>query len=590
MKPFKKLSIKRKINYLFVLFFVMLMLCVIVVIRLIYSKNTRELVLQSRMYEDNLIARQAQMISDNVNSCANSVIVNINNAFFGKIQIGTYPDIYNSNVKRRMFNILENSALTFLEVSQLTVLFNNGDMYRKGLYGRYEQSVDNTSLLEVISTMSIDTKGQWYYDIALPTTKTTKSSGIYYVKTLRDIQRNVTVGYVLLEVDENTLYMLYKNDDRLGTVSFYIAENGGVIVSSDNRDVVDDVKHAGSYLQKVEVSNKALEWVDKKRDDKNYVVSDITFGKSFTLISVLDIKSALSVGNDITIYVIFVAVVILIIFYTLFQFIVSKITGNITKLANHMKQFKATLPQTIPSPEEQDEIGVLMHSYNQMVTMNKELFVTIDNEKRIKRHMELALLQSQIKPHFLYNTLDIIFCLNAMGRQEQASQVTKLLAGYYRLVLNKGEELIPLEQEIEAVRKYLDIQAVRYSDNVSYTIDVPEGLYDFCIPKITIQPLIENAIYHGIKPKGSKGNIAIKARDMGSRVLITITDDGVGMTSDVFNACISGRRKATDSDGFGIKNVNDRIKLFYGKDSGITLEEGVVSTGTALVLCLYNKD
>lgn len=218
-----------------------------------------------------------------------------------------------------------------------------------------------------------------------------------------------------------------------------------------------------------------------------------------------------------------------------------------------------------------------------MVDMNGKLIQKVEQNEKEKRRLELALLQMQIKPHFLYNTLDTAFCLNSMQKHQEANHVIKQLAEYYRLVLNHGDEWINFVEELDAVEKYLEIQSVRYSNLISYTIDVDEELYGFRIPKMTLQPLVENAIYHGIKPAGRKGNILISGELCDDKVKIAVIDDGVGMSQAMFDEILNGKRKSTDGESFGMKSVVERLRLFYG-DAKMDL--GQTDEGTSIVLSI----
>ena len=197
----------------------------------------------------------------------------------------------------------------------------------------------------------------------------------------------------------------------------------------------------------------------------------------------------------------------------------------------------------------------------------------IELEQRLKRRAELQALQAQINPHFLYNTLDSIRWKAEAAGAEDISQMVRDLANFFRIGLSRGREIIPLEQEICHVRSYLDIQKMRYGDRLDYQIRIPEELKKLYTVKLLIQPLAENSIYHGIKESDRKGTILITAGEEPGGVYLCVRDDGLGISQEtltILNADL--KRGVTVSDGgYGIFNVNERIRLYFGRDYGLEL-------------------
>jgi len=198
------------------------------------------------------------------------------------------------------------------------------------------------------------------------------------------------------------------------------------------------------------------------------------------------------------------------------------------------------------------------------------LLKRVDEEARKKREYELALLHEQIKPHFLYNTLDIIIVLIEMKREWEAAHVVKKLADYYKNSLSSSEEIILIETEIQIIEDYLELQNIRYGEMFSYEIYVDEEAKKERIPRLTLQPLIENAIYHGLKYKGNRGTIRVEARVAEEKVIIKITDDGIGIQEEKLKEIRRFAEKAEKH--FGLYSVNHRLLLYYGENSGLQIE------------------
>lgn len=179
-------------------------------------------------------------------------------------------------------------------------------------------------------------------------------------------------------------------------------------------------------------------------------------------------------------------------------------------------------------------------------------------------------LQSQIKPHFMYNALECIHWQAVADGNRKISVLVKSLAQYYRICLSKGKEIIPLRLELEHVKAYITIQQMRYGDIINMELCIPEELLDINIPKMTLQPLVENSIYHGIRVKeGKKGKVEITAYSDGKDVQIVVSDSGTGMGSREIEEMNRSISIHDDSFGYGVRNVNKRIELMFGKPYGL---------------------
>ena len=221
-----------------------------------------------------------------------------------------------------------------------------------------------------------------------------------------------------------------------------------------------------------------------------------------------------------------------------------------------------------------DEVGVLSASMNIMIDKINDLLEQVTKEQVRLRKAEFELLQSQINPHFLYNTLDAIIWLAQAGEQKKVVSMVRSLSDFFRTSLNRGKDIISLKEEVLHVRSYLEIQQVRYQDILNYEIDVPEELGRYLIPKITIQPLVENALYHGIKNKRGSGKIQIRGRRQEETLVIEIADDGIGISKERLWQVNDGIQKKvlTGKDIYGLYNVNERIRLNFGEKYGINIQ------------------
>ena len=240
-------------------------------------------------------------------------------------------------------------------------------------------------------------------------------------------------------------------------------------------------------------------------------------------------------------------------------------------LSAAMRQFEKSADRFTYAPVGgAREVQALSESFGHMVVKIQQLMDTVRREEINLRKTELKALQAQINPHFLYNTLDSISWMCEQGRNAEAVQMVNALAQLFRISISKGHELIPIRSELRHAESYLKIQQHRYKNQFSYRFDVDERCLDFLCNKITLQPIIENAIYHGINGLVDEGEIVITLRADGSDVVFTVADNGVGMEEEQIQAIL--RKERSDHTGIGIKNVNDRLKIYFGEGYGITID------------------
>lgn len=216
------------------------------------------------------------------------------------------------------------------------------------------------------------------------------------------------------------------------------------------------------------------------------------------------------------------------------------------------------------------ELKTLSNSFEHMVGMIQYLLEKVRKEEITLRKTELKALQAQINPHFLYNTLDSIQWMCEQGKSTDAVEMVGALARLFRISISHGNELIPIADELRHAESYLIIQSFRYKNQFTYHFHVDEELKDCLCNKITIQPFIENAIYHGLDRMVDPGYIDISVFQEGEDILITVEDNGVGMTQEQCRQVLE--KGHSDSQGIGVKNVNDRLKIYFGEQYGIRID------------------
>lgn len=303
----------------------------------------------------------------------------------------------------------------------------------------------------------------------------------------------------------------------------------------------------------------------------------------WTLVSMVPYKSVMAETMAISGVMILAVAITLIVTLLLLNRVLTGVVKPLKKLEKYMVQVN---PDNMDQRMEiltDDEIGHLSMKFNQMMDRIRNLKEQVIEEQEDKRKYELQALQAQINPHFLYNTLDSIIWM-AETNDSNIVAITEALAKLFRISLNKGNEEISLERELEHVKNYLIIQSMRYADKFTYEISAEPGVERCRTIKLILQPIVENCIYHGIKKKRGTGKITIRAYRREQNLIIEVSDDGCGMPEEICRKILSDEIESENisGSGIGVKNVNERIQLRFGKKYGLSYssEEGVGTTVT----------
>ena len=282
--------------------------------------------------------------------------------------------------------------------------------------------------------------------------------------------------------------------------------------------------------------------------------------------------------------------IVLILVIILSYYIPRSITMPITRISKVTDQVAKGNLSVRAAAESGAEARMLSDSLNAMIDKINELLDQVTTEQVRLRKAEFELLQAQINPHFLYNTLDTIVWLAEAGDQKRVVSMVGNLSDFFRTSLNQGKDIISIREELAHVRSYLEIQQVRYQDILRYKITVPEDLYEYKIPKITIQPLVENALYHGIKNKRGQGTITVTGKRNENGFVLYVRDNGIGMTQERLKEVRAGIQKLsyTGKEIYGLYNVNERIRLNFGETYGISIES-TYGEGTCVSISLPDQ-
>lgn len=407
-----------------------------------------------------------------------------------------------------------------------------------------------------------------------------KHSGhLQIVKEVRDNLKMSPIGTIRLSINSDALEQIRKN------VNF--ASEGAVLILDEKNQIVQG--QASELSKKADQLFQATEGefeyqMQKKKYQVVYRVSDTTKWKVIGIIPLREISADLLPIQKQMIKTLMIGIFISSILSFLLSYVIVR-PIRATVLAMH--RFSEGDFEVRLSEERKDEFGEMNRVFNETTRKIEELMHEVTNSKLLNKEMEFKALQAQINPHFLYNTLDSIIWMAEAGQNDDVVLMTSALAKLLRQSISNDKEQVRVEEEINYVQSYLTIQKMRYKDKLEYTIDVDPEICGVSIIKFAIQPLVENAIYHGLKYKDTKGKISIHGYVRGKKGYITITDDGVGMDEETLKYIFDEKQKKEKkpkSNGVGVPNVQKRLQLYYGPEYGISYisrqGEGTVATVT----------
>lgn len=388
-----------------------------------------------------------------------------------------------------------------------------------------------------------------------------------YISIAKSVQANhKSIGVIMIDVSLEEFKKLYRDiEEDTGSFFFLMNDEGKIILSPVNNIVYRVNSTWFSEKEGIIVSNilgKKYKFVyNKFRDENLLIVGAYDMEKeNVILIHILEISLIMALSAF------FIAMIWSVYF-------VSALTTPLLTLSELMKQASEGNFDVRFNEECDGDIQVLGKSFNKMASKLKDFLEMIYTEQKEKREAELQVMQEQIKPHFLYNTLDM---MSWMARKHEALDIVNVIArlsDFFRISLSKGKEQIPLGEELKMVSSYLDIQSLRYQDLFVYDIDCPKYLESRYILRMSLQPLVENCLYHGIKEADNEESLLqIVIREIDGGISIMIKDNGKGMDDTVMeklNFCLQNNNWDGWNGGFGVKNVGNRIWHSFKKGSGL---------------------
>lgn len=399
--------------------------------------------------------------------------------------------------------------------------------------------------------------------------------GIVMSAKIRNNVNGRYIGLVNILVREQTFFSAYNALDlQKNGASTYIIDSHGMIVSSDDKSRLGQSDKI-EIINTINLDTRAGEddrlknWSFINIDSKRYLLSYIRIDDAgWYVIELTDYYTLMKPFYSMFQITLTVTVLSFVTILFLSILVTNSIAKPVGKIVRSMSRvdFKQLDQRVIDNGH--DEITQLFESYNTMIQQLRQMLDEVNHANTMQRKAEFDALQMHINPHFLYNTLDSINWMAYMANQQGISDMVCSLSLFFRLSLNKGGDTYTIQHEIDHVKSYANIQKYRYRDKIKIQINVDERTLPCTTFKLLLQPLVENAIIHGLEPNYGTGNIDISIRMVGKDIEMTVSDDGVGLPAGFDHKHV----ELIESAGYGLRNINQKIKLFFGDQYGLTLE------------------
>lgn len=530
--------------------------------------------------------------------------------YVGNVQNTTYLISYNPEIREFLYQdkpdqATREEALEFMrgfptlqtEIAGMMVVNAKGDYLSNDMYSRsaskdltletwYQEAVAGKGIFKVI--------GHPYGRNVTTHANYKDTEVVSAVRAILDPDTQKVMGVVLIDLKLRVIVETAQ-DVRLG-------KTGLLMVLDEKGEPIYVPKQLG--FQKIPLmwlkGQPSGQFVETINDRKLQFIFRKSSFTNWSTIGVFSTEEAAPEVRQIRLYVGTFVFVVCLLGITASFALSHGISRPIHRLMTFMHRAESGDLKTRYWGDTMDEVGMLGRSYNSMLTKISDLLQLTEKQEKQKREAELRILQAQIKPHFLYNTLNTI---DWMARKQGATDVSEMvgaLSKLFRIGLSKGNEFIPLAEEFDHVRSYLQIQKLRYRDKLKYSLDLDPDIVHLSVLKVILQPIVENSIYHGIKERRGPGTITVRGMRKDHLIELSVTDDGVGMDEQTLasmrekldNPMAAPVEMAGSGSGYGLSNVQARLKLTYGtSDCGIRIDsEPNVGTTVTLTFPIHEQE
>lgn len=491
--------------------------------------------------------------------------------------------------------IIQSEAMNFTDIESLFLFSYNGEVYslrgttnslptdynftRQGWFEKMKKLGRKNLIIPTHPQMEVISEG--------------KSKDVFgYISEIKDLETQKSIGFLFFEIDINVFNKLLQSiasDDR-----------SQLVIIDNNKTVIYHTQPA--YISTQYRTSYVSEMLDRKqgflsnhgRNGEEIINFHTSANTGWTVLSVMPSDILYSRINSFELALIFTIALCIISAIVIAILMSNTLTEPISLLKSKMKQAESGDFDTQIKVKSKDEIGELSLSFNKMLARIKQLIQRVYQTEIVRKEAELSALQAQINPHFLYNTLQIMDIMAEEKGADEISGACQALAKIFRYSISKGKEMVPLEEEIIHVKNYVFIQHLRLGQKLSVEYNIPDALLKYEVIKLILQPLVENAIIHGIEKDGKNCVIRLSATLTGDNLILTVEDNGIGMTAEDLMKLQLSLYQETEEErpkrhgGIALKNVNDRIKLYHNDKYGMSIQSKK-HIGTKVTLILPAK-
>lgn len=536
----------------------------------IYKKRVEEEVGHGARQTINAVQGNLELIFDNLSQISNLI-------YFDKNVQKSLANINSGNIESPIHNTIQKGLINMLVsgdyISSVFILDNYMNHYYSYKSGPILIDKDKVKSSNWYSKMK-DAQGGLLYihkseDVLFFPTAQNKNY-VSLIREIIDVDTYDPLAILLITIDEKALQKyFYKVGNEYNSKFCIIDSNDNYIVYPNDYDETMD-----SYILKGNLENDKYQIL---KEAKSVVVRKDLGVADWQLVGIIPMN------GDVTLVGFYKTILILIItFNFLFVFICSLVLTKLiftplNKVQKHMRMVELGYMGKISVEETPyDEIGILKQVFNQMIDSINNLIKQVKQDEKRMAKYELEIIQSQINPHFLYNTLDAISALALINDQDNCLKMTQALGNFYRNSLNSGLELIKVKDEVESIESYITILNMRYDNKIILTCDIEQDIKKLYILKLILQPIVENAVYHGLRNKKGEGNINIHGYRDEDEIIFIVSDDGLGMSEDRVLEVVEGKIKNGKS-GFGLYSSSQRISLYYNINDPIIITSELLS-------------
>jgi two-component system sensor histidine kinase YesM len=393
-----------------------------------------------------------------------------------------------------------------------------------------------------------------------------------------DIRDNNTIPSVSMAVNVQVDFLInqYSNIQKGIPGDFMLIDENGTFIACNNKELIGQkAENYAAVINTINGLNTQTGSFEIRMNKTNffavYEISEYTNWKYIVLIPSVEVFRQI---YNIRIYFIFTIIIVSLLMLPICILISRTLYKPLEKLVFAMQRVETGYLEVRINDQRRDEYQKVYKGFNNMAEELKHLIEDLSNEKALNKQSEINLMQAQINPHFLYNTLDSIYSIAMVYKVDEIARIVSALSKFFRISLSGGKSDIPLKEALDIGRNYLTIQNIRFNNKIEYEISIPEKYMEIPVPKLLFQPIIENSVYHGMERKKGKGHLSITCTEANRILNIHIQDDGVGIPEDRLNALKESiyREKEGDSKNFALRNINKQLVLKYGPDFGLSIE------------------